>query len=91
MLWTVLSINSGIFVLELAAGLLAGSVALLADSLDMLGDTLVYSFSLFVIGKAAHWRARPALLKGGIMAVSGLGVLGQRVYKLWVPTPRKPY
>lgn len=84
-LWTVLGINGSMFVVELLAGLLAGSVALLADSLDMLGDTLVYSFSLFVIGKAAHWRARSALLKGGIMAVFGLGVLGQGVYKLFVP------
>jgi cation diffusion facilitator family transporter len=86
-LWTVLGINGGMFVLELVAGLVAGSVALLADSLDMLGDTLVYGFSLFVIGKAAHWRARSALLKGGIMAAFGLGVLGQGVYKLWLPTP----
>jgi cation diffusion facilitator family transporter len=84
-LWTVLGINGVMFLVELVAGLLAGSVALLADSLDMLGDTLVYGFSLFVIGKAAHWRARSALLKGGIMAAFGLGVLGQGVYKLFVP------
>lgn len=84
-LWTVLGINGGMFAVELFIGLLAGSVALLADSLDMLGDTLVYSFSLFAIGRAAHWRARSALLKGGIMAVFGLGVLGQAIYKLFVP------
>ena len=84
-LWTVLGINGGMFAVELVMGLLVGSVALLADSLDMLGDTLVYGFSLFAIGRAAHWRARSALLKGGIMAVFGLGVLGQAVYKLFVP------
>lgn len=84
-LWTVLGINGGMFAVELILGLLAGSVALLADSLDMLGDTLVYSFSLVAIGRAAHWRARSALLKGGIMAVFGLGVLGQAVYRLFVP------
>ena len=84
-LWTVLSINGGMFAVELVMGLLVGSVALLADSLDMLGDTLVYGFSIFAIGRAAHWRARSALLKGGIMAVFGLGVLGQAVYKLFVP------
>ena len=82
----MLGISGGMFVLELVAGLLAWSVALLADSLDMLGDTLVYGFSLFVIGKAAHWRARSALLKGGIMAGFGLGVLGQGLSKLLVPT-----
>ncbi len=84
-LWTVLGINGGMFAVELVMGLLVGSVALLADSLDMLGDTLVYGFSIFAIGRALHWRARSALLKGGIMAVFGLGVLGQAVYKLYVP------
>lgn len=84
-LWTVLGINGGMFAVELVMGLLVGSVALLADSLDMLGDTLVYGFSIFAIGRAAHWRARSALLKGGIMAVFGLGVLGQAIYKLYVP------
>ena len=73
------------FALELLVGLFAGSVALLADSLDMLGDTLIYGFSLFAIGRAAHWRARSALLKGGIMAMFGLAVLGQAIYKLFIP------
>lgn len=85
-LWTVLGINGATFVAELVVGFLAGSVALLADSLDMLGDTLVYGFSLFAIGQALHWRARSALLKGGIMALSGLGVLVHTGYKLVVPT-----
>ena len=84
-LWTVLGINGGMFVVELVMGLLVGSVALLADSLDMLGDTLVYGFSIFAIGRALHWRARSALLKGGIMAVFGLGVLGQAIYRIYVP------
>jgi Co/Zn/Cd efflux system component len=42
----VLVINALMFVVEAGAGLLAGSTALLADSLDMLGDALVYGFSL---------------------------------------------
>ncbi len=36
----VLGINLAMFVVEAAAGLIAGSTALLADSLDMLGDAL---------------------------------------------------
>ena len=44
-LWTVLAINGGMFGVEMVIGLLAGSTALLADSLDMLGDALVYGFS----------------------------------------------
>jgi cation diffusion facilitator family transporter len=81
-LWMVLSINGVMFCVELLVGLLAGSVALQADSLDMLGDTLVYGFSLYAIGKDERWRASSALLKGSIMAVFGLGVLLQSGYKL---------
>ncbi|MGH7264230.1 MAG: cation transporter [Candidatus Rokuibacteriota bacterium] len=77
----VLTINAGMFLVELGAGLLAHSTALLADSLDMLGDALVYAFSLAVLGRGTRWQARAALLKGGIMAVFGLGVLGEVVVK----------
>lgn len=37
---TVLAINAVMFVIELIAGLIAGSTALLSDSLDNLGDAL---------------------------------------------------
>ena len=40
-LWVVLGINACMFALEVTVGLLAGSTALLADSLDMLGDAIV--------------------------------------------------
>ncbi len=80
-LWIVLGINGVMFCLELIVGLLAGSVALQADSLDMLSDTLVYGFSLYAIAKSGRWRAGAALLKGSIMAIFGIGVLFQSVYK----------
>ena len=83
-LWIVLAINGVMFGLELVVGLLAGSVALQADSLDMLSDTLVYGFSLYAIGKNSHWRAGAALLKGSIMALFGIGVLLQSGYKFFV-------
>ena len=83
-LWIVLAINGVMFGLELVVGLLAGSVALQADSLDMLSDTLVYGFSLYAIGKSGHWRAGAALLKGSIMAIFGIGVLLQSGYKFFV-------
>jgi cation diffusion facilitator family transporter len=81
-LWVVLGINAVMFVFELVSGILAGSVALLADSLDMLGDTIVYGFSLAVLTRSARWKASAALLKGVIMALFGLGVLAQTGYKL---------
>ena len=45
-LWAVLVVNAIMFMVEFGAGLVSGSSALLADSLDMLGDSLVYGFSL---------------------------------------------
>jgi len=71
----VLGINAAMFVVELTAGLLAGSSALLADSLDMFGDALVYGFSLYAVGRSMRLRAVAALLKGAIMAVFGVAVL----------------
>jgi Co/Zn/Cd efflux system component len=78
----VLAVNAVMFLVELAAGLLAGSSALLADSVDMLGDTIVYGFSLYVIGRGGRWVARGALLKGVIMAAFGAGVLAEVVVKV---------
>jgi len=62
-------------------------VALLADSLDMLGDALVYGFSLWVVGRGMLWKARAAAVKAGVMAAFGLFVLGELLYKLLVPHP----
>lgn len=81
----VLAINAVMFVVELAAGLISGSVSLLADSLDMLGDALVYAFSLYVVARGARMKAKAALLKGGIMAVFGLFVFGQAIYRIVFP------
>ena len=66
-LWFVLAINAAMFVVEATAGVLASSTALLADSLDMLGDALVYGFSLFVLARSVRWQASAALAKGAFM------------------------
>jgi Co/Zn/Cd efflux system component len=81
-LQVVLGINASMFVVELVAALIAHSTALLADSVDMLGDALVYGFSLYVIGRAPVWQARAALLKGALMAGFGIGVLVEVTTKL---------
>jgi Co/Zn/Cd efflux system component len=70
------------FLAESVAGVLAHSTALFADSVDMLGDAIVYGFSLYVISRGAIWQARAAMLKGVIMAAFGVGVLGQVVWKV---------
>jgi cation diffusion facilitator family transporter len=81
----VLGINLLMFLVEVGAGLYAGSIALLADSLDMLGDTFAYGFSLYVVGRSSAWKSISAIIKGGIMAAFGLFVLGQAIYKINVP------
>lgn len=78
----VLVINTIMFLVEFSAGLLSNSTALLADSLDMLGDAIVYAFSLYVVGKSIKWKARAALLKGALMSAFGFFVLGEAVYKV---------
>ena len=81
-LQVVLWINAAMFVAESVAGLLAHSTALFADSMDMLGDAIVYGFSLYVVGRGLAWQARAALLKGVVMAAFSLGVLAQAAVKI---------
>lgn len=80
-LWIVLAINAVLFVAEFSVGWVSQSVALLADSLDMLGDAIVYGFSLWVLHRGATWRARAALSKGVLQLAFGLFVLGQAVWQ----------
>lgn len=84
-LWVVLAINAAMFLVEGVAGLLAHSTSLLADALDMLGDALVYGFSLFVLARSARWQAGAALVKGALMLAFGLGVLWEAAYKIFIP------
>lgn len=84
-LWLVLVLNAVMFVVEAMAGLSARSNALLADSLDMLGDALVYGLGLYAVGRGAIWRARAAGVKGVIMAVFGFAVLVETGHRFFVP------
>jgi cation diffusion facilitator family transporter len=81
----VLAINATLFVAELMAGIFAGSTALLGDSLDMLGDAMVYGFSLYVLERSERLRTQAALLKGAIMAAFGAIVVWQAVTKMIHP------
>jgi cation diffusion facilitator family transporter len=86
-LGAVLAVNALMFVVEFGAGLVSGSSALLADSLDMLGDSFVYSFSLFVVYRSLTWKARAALFKGAIMVLFGIAVLGEVAFKIRTGAP----
>ena len=82
-LWLALLINAGMFAIEISAGLRAGSVSLLADSLDFLGDAGNYAISLFVLAMSLSWRARAAQFKALSMALFGLGVLAATAWNAW--------
>jgi Co/Zn/Cd efflux system component len=79
-LWLVLAINAVMFLVEIGAGLAAGSASLQADALDFLGDASNYAISLLVVGMALRYRAMAALLKGATMGVFGLWVIGVTVW-----------
>jgi Co/Zn/Cd efflux system component len=81
-LHVVLWINVAMFLVESVAGVLGNSTALFADSVDMLGDAIVYGFSLYVIRRGLRWQTRAARLKGAIMAAFGIGVLVQVAVKI---------
>ena len=78
----VLLINACMFFAEFSAGLVSGSTALIADSLDMLADALVYALGLFALGRARHWRARAALTSGVFQLLLGVGVAIEAFWKM---------
>lgn len=82
-LWIVIALNATMFVVEMAAGRLAGSQALQADALDFLGDAATYGISLAVIGASISVRTTAALAKGVSLALMGLWVLGSTIYHVF--------
>jgi Co/Zn/Cd efflux system component len=79
-LWIVLAINAGMFLVEIGAGLAAGSASLQADALDFLGDAANYGISLLVVGMALRYRAMAAFAKGVSMGAFGLWVIATVVW-----------
>ncbi|WP_180682006.1 cation transporter [Tepidicella baoligensis] len=82
-LWIALWVNAIMFLVEVGAGLQAGSLSLLADAVDFAGDAMNYGVSLAVLASALAWRARAALLKAVSMMGFGLYVLGSALWSVW--------
>ncbi|MBI2400864.1 MAG: cation transporter [Deltaproteobacteria bacterium] len=82
----VLGVNAVMFFVILAAALHGRSTALLADSLDNLGDAFTYAVSLYAVSKGAAVKAKVALFKGGLIFLAALAVAGQIVYRFFVPS-----
>lgn len=74
-LWIVLAINAVMFIVEMIMGHLANSRALMADSLDMLGDTLAYASSIYVLKMSLQAKAKASIFKAALMFLTGLFVI----------------
>lgn len=74
LLWTVLLINFGFFIIEITTGIFSRSMGLVADSLDMLADSIVYGLSLFAVGSTIAFKKRIAKASGYFQII--LAVLG---------------
>ena len=76
-LWAVLAINGVMFVGEAIAGWFAQSTGLLADSLDMLADALVYGLSLYAVAQIPAHRVRAAHFSGYLQLALAAGALAE--------------
>jgi hypothetical protein len=68
------------FLIEIGAGVAAGSASLQADALDFLGDAANYAISLLVVGMVLRYRAMAALAKGTTMGLFGLWIIGTAIW-----------
>ncbi|HKP95211.1 MAG TPA: cation transporter [Fibrobacteria bacterium] len=86
------SINASLFLVELAAGLLAYSMGLVADSLDMLADAVVYGIALAAVGGSTLRKKSIARTMGYLqvfLACAGLAeVLRRFLFGEGVPDSR---
>ena len=82
----VLGINAVMFFVIAAAAFYGKSTALLADSLDNLGDALTYGLSLYAVSRGAAVKAKVALFKGGLIFLAAFAVAAQIIYRLFVPS-----
>lgn len=69
----VMIINFVMFFAEFGGGVAARSTALMADSVDMFGDGVVYALSLYALNRGPRWEAGAALAKGGIIGLRPRG------------------
>lgn len=81
----VLGINAIMFLIVFIAAFYGKSTALMADSLDNLGDALTYALSLFAVSRGNTVKARVALFKGALIFLAAIAVAAQIIYKLYVP------
>jgi Co/Zn/Cd efflux system component len=88
LLWAVLLINFACFLLEVTTGFLSRSMGLVADSLDMLADALVYGLALLAVGGTVVRKKNIATTAGYFqmaLALLGFAEVVRRVLGYDVP------
>lgn len=85
LLWAVLAINAFFFLLEMATGWLARSMGLVADSLDMLADALIYALALYAVGRAVATQRRVARAGGYLQLALAIGGVAETVRRFLAP------
>ena len=81
-LWVVLVLNATTFMVEVGAGLVAGSLSLQADAIDFFADAVTYAVTLAVLGASIRWRASVAIGKAAAMGLFGLWILVEAFSRL---------
>lgn len=82
-LWWVLGINFTFFLVEMTTGWISHSMGLVADSLDMLADAIVYGLSLFAVGASLVRKKKVARMSGYfqiILALFGISEVIRRFF-----------
>ncbi|MFK7970011.1 MAG: cation transporter [Bacteroidia bacterium] len=83
LLWAVLGINLAFFIIEMISGLFSKSMGLVADSLDMFADALVYGMSLLAVGGSLARKKSVATFAGYaqiVLATLGFGEIIRRFF-----------
>jgi Co/Zn/Cd efflux system component len=74
LLWQVLIVNFSFFIIEVITGFISNSMGLVADSLDMFADSIVYGLALFAVGSTTTRKGSVAKISGYFQI--GLAILG---------------
>jgi Co/Zn/Cd efflux system component len=82
----VLAINAIMFVVIVIASQISKSSALLADSLDNLGDAMTYGLSLMVVASTTSAKAKVALFKGLLILAAAVIVTSQIIHTIIFPS-----
>lgn len=84
LLWQVLAINALFFVIEIITGFISHSMGLLADSLDMLADSIVYGMALWAVGGSIARKKNIARYAGYLQLILALLGFAEVFRRFWV-------